>query len=107
MLSNRNNPKLINKCTLITEISSSDNLCDDETQEEKAEVYCAEFSVPSSETNSTITVGIKSEKGLILHSLEYKGQEKVIFNDTKYSIYKVYPRTDGFVELYLAKRLGS
>lgn len=105
MITNKNNPTLTEKCTLIAEMPLFDEFGDYGTEEEEFEFYCAEFAVPSKEVNNAVQNGIKPQKGLIMHDMEYACEKKVIFNGEKYHIYRYYQRSDGFVELYLTKRL--
>lgn len=69
-------------------------------------VFCNESSIFSSEFYSAGQIGIKPEKLLIIDSEEYNDETIIKFNENKYNIYRVYPRSDGFTELYCNKKAG-
>jgi hypothetical protein len=69
-------------------------------------VYCAELPINSSEFYNAGQAGIKPEKLLAVDLEEYDGETSVLYQDIRYNIYRSYPRSDGFIELYCNKKAG-
>jgi len=69
-------------------------------------VFCEQRSVPQSEFFSAGQSGIKPEQVLIVHSLDYRRENKVLFNEIAYDIYRIYQRTDEKTELYCTVKNG-
>ncbi len=69
-------------------------------------VYCAELSIGSQEFYNAGQQKIKSEILLVVDLEEYDNELTVKYNDIVYSIYRTYPRPDGFIELYCNKKAG-
>jgi SPP1 family predicted phage head-tail adaptor len=71
------------------------------------QVFCEKKSVPQNEFFQAGQNDIKASCVLIVHTLEYQGQEKVKFQDKIYSIYRTYERNDDKTELYCEVRSGG
>lgn len=69
--------------------------------------FCAEGSIYSDEFFSAGQQGIKPQIKLIVDSESYNGETDVLYNDIKYSVYRIYVRQDGYTEIYLTKKLGD
>lgn len=69
-------------------------------------VFCNESLIYSSEFYNAGQMGIKPEKLIVIDSEEYNDESVVKFNEIKYNIYRVYPRSDGFTELFCNKKAG-
>lgn len=93
MINSSKSKILENFCVLVS---------DDETM---TGIYCGELAVRSSEFYSANQQGIMPEKVLLIHSDEYDYQEKVVYEDIQYTIYRTYVRADGFTEIYLTQRI--
>lgn len=63
-------------------------------------VYCAELPLNSSEYFNAGQTGIKPGHLFVMDIEEYDEETTVMFEEKPYSIYRTYPRTDGFIELY-------
>lgn len=63
-------------------------------------VFCGELPVTSSEFFSAGRIGIKPELLLVIDIEEYDGEETLLYGENPYNIYRTYPRSDGFIELY-------
>lgn len=84
-----------------------ENICvliDDEGQE--TELFCAEFPVVSAEFYKASQQGIMCEKALLINSDEYDYEETCVYEDVRYSIFRTFPRVDGYTELYLNQNVG-
>lgn len=69
-------------------------------------VYCAELPINSSEFYKAGTAGVKPEHLLVVDIEEYDGETSVSYDNSIYSIYRSYPWSDGFLELYCNKKAG-
>ena len=72
----------------------------------ETELFCAELPATSNEFYKAAQLGIKPNAVLVVDSESYDGQDRVRYNDTVYSIFRYYPRSDGFTELYLTIKTG-
>lgn len=107
MYSNPKNPTLNNKCTLVS-VELSENDYGEVTETEiLSTLWCAEFPVMSNEFYNARENGIKAQKLLCVHTGEYKGQLLVDYQGKRYSIYRIFPRSDLKTELYCAERIGN
>lgn len=70
-------------------------------------MFCAEFPVHSSEFYKAQQQGIAVEKALLVNSDEYDYQERAEYEGVNYAVYRSYPRSDGYTELYLNQNAGS
>lgn len=107
MLSNKNDISLDNVCKLITVTSTDDENGNPKEAETEIELFCAELSVMSSEFFNARQSGIKDQIVLVVNSEEYTKQTIVEYESKRYSIYRDYPRLDGYTELYCAERIGN
>lgn len=62
--------------------------------------FCAELPISSNEFYKAGKAGIKPECLLLINTEEYCGEKSVVYNEISYSIYRTYPRSDGYMELY-------
>lgn len=102
----KNNISLDLVCYLLSTTVSDDNIGNQvETTVERL-VYCAELPVNSSEFYNAGQTGIKPEHLLIIDLEEYDGETALKYEDKTYSIYRIYPRGGGVLELYCNKKSG-
>lgn len=93
----------INPCYLLTINNNKVNEIGDSVQETvKRKVYVDASSVRQSEFYQAQVAGLKPELTLIIRNFEYKGEERLIFNDKKYRILRTYDKKDGTIELTCA-----
>lgn len=71
------------------------------------DILCAEIPTHSAEVFKASQQGIQSVRTLVVHSDEYEYQEKCLYDDICYRIYRYYPMEDGFTELYIGQRVGG
>ena len=87
-------------CKLLKSVLIEDDLGNQIEQHTEREVFCEEFSVGSSEFFSAGVQGFKSELGLKVDVMEYDREEKVVYNNEQYRIYRTFKKGRD-VELYL------
>lgn len=93
IIGNKNERSLDNPCTLVGDGA-------------EREVLCAEIPTHSSEFFKASQQGIQVSRTLVVNSDEYCCENKCIYDGTAYRIYRYYPMSDGFTELYLEERMG-
>ena len=62
--------------------------------------FCSKLSITRQEFNVAGQQGHKPEMMLVVDSDSYDQERKVEYQKKKYDIYKTFPRSDGFTELY-------
>ena len=97
---------LDNVCYFIAQTFVEDDIGQQIATNTETLCFCAELPIASSEFFNAGQNGIKSEIALLVDSESYSGETLAKYNDVRYSIYRVYPRSDGMTELYLNKRVG-
>lgn len=85
---------------------------DDLGQKEEIETYsrqvfCEKKSVPQNEFFQAGLNDIKASIVLIVHTLDYQGEESVMYDGKAYRIYRSYEREDERTELYGEVRAGG
>jgi len=93
----------INPCYLLTINNNKVNEigdCIQETVERK--VYVDVSSVRQSEFYQAQIAGFKPELTIIIRNFEYKGEERLLFNNKKYRVLRTYDKKDGTIELTCA-----
>lgn len=69
--------------------------------------FCARYSIPRQEYYQARSAGIRAEILICIDATEYKNETFLKYGGEEYSIYKVYERADGAVELYCARKVGQ
>lgn len=80
---------------------------EEETETYSRQVFCKKKSVPQNEFFQAGLNDIKASIILIVHTLEYQGEESVMYGGKVYRIYRSYEREDGRTELYGEVRAGA
>ena len=101
-------PSLDDLVTLRTCVSSgTDAIGNPIVSNLDTEVWCADTPTPQSEFYRAAQQGIRPEFVLVVHSEEYNNEESAVFYGMCLSIYRVYPRADGFTELYCRREVSD
>lgn len=99
-ISDKSNISLDLICYLQSGAINGDSIGNQIQTPTKRMVFCAELPVTSSEFFSAGRIGIKPDLLLVTDIEEYDGEESLEYNDEPYNIYRNYPRSDGFIEIY-------
>lgn len=97
---------LDNICTLIECKYGFDEYDNQIAEKTERICFCAEYPITSNEFFKGGQSGIKPEALLVLNAEDYAGEDKTVYNDKTYSIYRTYPRGDGYIEIYLTEKAG-
>lgn len=72
--------------------------------EEQREIFVSSDSVTRSEFFSAATKGLKPDIVLRTASVNYAGEEKIMYEGKRYSIYRTFRNDEDEMELYLERR---
>lgn len=75
--------------------------------ESERQIFCSKLSVNRAEFLAAGQLDHKPQMTIVVDSDEYDQEEKLLYQDKKYSIYRIFPRVDGFTELYCEARSGG
>lgn len=70
-------------------------------------VYCSKLSISRAEFSAAGQLGHKPQLLIVVDSDEYDDEKRLEYERTIYTIYKSYPRIDGYTELYCEVRIGG
>lgn len=85
----------------------SDEVGNQIVQRTERTAFCAQLPASRSEFYAAGKEGIRAEYVLAVDSEEYAGEEQVRYKGITHTVYRVYPRPDGFTELYLTQKAGA
>lgn len=81
---------------------------DTKEEDQKTEVFASIDPVGRDEFQAAGVSGYKATGKLNIWAEEYDGQEEVILDDNRYTVYRTYgPKPNGKMELYIAERVGN
>jgi SPP1 family predicted phage head-tail adaptor len=106
-IGNRQIVSLDDVCNLIRITSINDELGQAIKTENPFMVFCSKVSITRAEFNAAGQLGHKPDMMLIVDSDAYEKEAYVEYQNKKYSIYKMYMRSDGFTELYCEVKTGG
>ena len=93
--------KWCNEITLITETEpeekTNENGFDNPTQESKRLVFCNKRSISQGEYYKAQQAGKQVEAKVEVHTVDYEGEDLVVFEGKRYSVLKTYEPSDSDV----------
>ena len=95
------------QCGLITEQWITDQYGNQIAAETVKSLWCGKIAVGADEFYKAGLEGLKPDLTLVIYAIEYNGEEAVIFNGKKYTVIRLYERTDGLLELHCAQKVGD
>lgn len=94
-------------CYLISVTTTLDDLMQEIEVETNRQVFCDKLSIGQKEFALSAQSGLKAEMIIVIDKDEYNDEEKLIYKNQKYSIYRTFVRNDGDIELYCERRVGD
>ena len=70
-------------------------------------VFCSKQSIVRSEYNQAGQLGLKPDSMFLIDADSYGDEKLLDFENKRYSIYKTFQRSDGFIELYCEVKSGD
>lgn len=90
---------------LISETITYDEIGNPVIEEVEREIFCTERAITRQEWTDAGRMGLYPQIELITPYSNYQGEEIVIYNNKRYSVYRTYRRGDD-IELYLERKGG-
>lgn len=94
------------KIGLVTKTYSPDAIGNRIESETISYVFADVSNVSAKEFFESGQNGLKADSKFTMRDFEYSEQNEIVFNETRYSVYRFYKRNDGFVELFTEKKVG-
>lgn len=95
-------------CFLISQKNIKDELGQEEVVEEiPRQIFCSKLSINRQEFLAGGQLGFKPQILFLVDSDEYDDEAILKYEGQKYSIYRTFPRMDGFTELYCEVKVGD
>lgn len=92
--------------TLITQTITTDKYGNEEATETERTVYCEVDSVSQTEFYAAANTELNPEYRFTIFFGDYQGEDLVLFNGARYSVYRTY-RTGDDLELYTERKIGA
>lgn len=91
--------------TLVTQTITTDKYGNEVATETEKTVFCEVDSISQTEFYAAATTELNPEYKFTIFFGDYEGEEVVVFNGARYSVYRTY-RTGDNLELYAERKIG-
>ena len=92
--------------TLITQAITTDKYGNEVATETERTVYCEVDSISQTEFYAAANTELNPEYRFTIFFGDYQGEDLVLFNGARYSVYRTY-RTGDDLELYTERKIGA
>lgn len=92
--------------TLITQTITTDKYGNEVPTETERTVYCEVDSISQKEFYAAANTELNPEYKFTIFFGDYEGEDLVLFNGARYSVYRTY-RTGDDLELYTERKIGA
>lgn len=92
--------------TLITQTITTDKYGNEVATETERTVYCEVDSISQTEFYAAANTELNPEYKFTIFFGDYEGEDLVLFNGARYSVYRTY-RTGDDLELYTERKIGA
>jgi hypothetical protein len=106
-IGNHDNISLDDVCNLLAIQTTQDSIGQFIETEIPYMVFCSKFSITRAEFNTAGQNGFKPDLMLVVDADAYGNEKLLEYQGKKYSIYKIFQRVDGFIELYCEVKSGD
>lgn len=106
-IGNRSFISLDDVCELLSITTIKDDIGNMIKTEKPFMCFCSKMSITRAEFNAAGSLGLKPDMMLVVDGDAYDNEKYLLYQGTKYSIYKSYQRADNFMELYCEVRNGD
>lgn len=106
-IGNNEHISLDDVCFLISKTYIEDDIGQEIEVPVERQVFCSEIGVSRQEFSVAGQLGLKSKKTIVVDSDEYDQEATLMFEETRYSVYRDFRRPDGYTELYCEVRAGG
>lgn len=91
--------------TLVTQTITTDKYGNEVATETEKTVFCEVDSISQTEFYAAANTELNPEYKFTIFFGDYEGEEVVVFNGARYSVYRTY-RTGDNLELYAERKIG-
>ena len=91
--------------TLVTQTITTDKYGNEVATETEKTVFCEVDSISQAEFYAAANTELNPEYKFTIFFGDYEGEEVVVFNGARYSVYRTY-RTGDNLELYAERKIG-
>lgn len=91
--------------TLVTQTITTDKYGNEVAKETEKTVFCEVDSISQTEFYAAANTELNPEYKFTIFFGDYEGEEVVVFNGARYSVYRTY-RTGDDLELYAERKIG-
>lgn len=91
--------------TLVTQTITTDKYGNEVAKETEKTVFCEVDSISQTEFYAAANTELNPEYKFTIFFGDYEGEEVVVFNGARYSVYRTY-RTGDNLELYAERKIG-
>lgn len=91
--------------TLVTQTITTDKYGNEVAKETEKTVFCGVDSISQTEFYAAANTELNPEYKFTIFFGDYEGEEVVVFNGARYSVYRTY-RTGDNLELYAERKIG-
>lgn len=91
--------------TLVTQTITTDKYGNEVAKETERTVFCEVDSISQTEFYAAANTELNPEYKFTIFFGDYEGEEVVVFNGARYSVYRTY-RTGDNLELYAERKIG-
>ena len=91
--------------TLVAQTITTDNYGNEVAKETEKTVFCEVDSISQTEFYAAANTELNPEYKFTIFFGDYEGEEVVVFNGARYSVYRTY-RTGDNLELYAERKIG-
>lgn len=92
--------------TLVTQTITTDKYGNEVAKETEKTVFCEVDSISQTEFYAAANTELNPEYKFTIFFGDYEGEEVVVFNGARYSVYRTY-RTGDNLELYAERKVGA
>ena len=96
---------MIDVITLVTQTITTDKYGNEVAKETEKTVFCEVDSISQTEFYAAANTELNPEYKFTIFFGDYEGEEVVVFNGARYSVYRTY-RTGDNLELYAERKIG-
>ncbi|PDY76951.1 hypothetical protein CON06_27685 [Bacillus cereus] len=77
------------------------------TNEVPRQIFCSKLSINRQEFLAGGQLGLKPQLLFVVDSDEYDNESSLMYENQKYIVYRTFPRSDGFTEVYCEVKAGG
>ncbi|PEN09672.1 phage head closure protein [Bacillus pseudomycoides] len=77
------------------------------TNETERQIFCSKLSISRQEFLAGGQLGLKPQIIFVVDSDEYDDETSLKYENQKYTVYRIFPRFDGYTEVYCEVKAGG